>query len=200
MYIKIKRICETDAPFDLFLDAGNDWTHFQHLHHKSHAEVRLLYKKDLREVFFYKARVLYPLPIYRRFLVVREYVPEQFSYKQVYYDLTNGRIHYLNGRNIKKEKSVVGVAEFWFSVPAFWGLFPQLFAWIFKFRMRSVMKEDNVMIRERIRIGGVASGRCAPPIPDAFNFYEELMGKWPPPAKFEFVDETYENVAKGNGL
>ena len=194
MYIKIKRIFETNVPFDIFCESVNDWTHFAHLHRKSHAELRLLYKKGDREVFFYKARVLYPFPIYNRFLVVREYRPDQLCYRQVYYNLRNGRIHYLNGFNIKKDKTVMGIGEFWFSVSPIWKFFPRLLFWIFKWRMDQVLREDNQMIGERAKHQLGSSPSCAPPIPDAFDFYEELINKWPPATEFEYESYSFDDL------
>ena len=196
LYIKIRRSCEANAPFNLFLDAGNDWTHFVHLHRKSHAEYRLICKTGNKEVFFYKSYLLYPLPFYSKYLAVREYIPEQFSYRQVYYDLKNGHVHYLDSRNIQKENTVIGIADFWFSVSPLWRFFPNLFFWIFKRRMNCLMREDNEMIKDRIQNGGATAAACAPAIQDAFGFYDEQIKKWPPKAEFEFETYGYEDLFK----
>ena len=195
-YIKIRRSCEANAPFDFFLDAGNDWTHFVHLHRKSHAECRLIAKTGDREVFFYKSYLFYPLPFFSKYLVVRQYMPEHFSYRQVYYDLSSGRVHYLDSTNIKKENTVIGIADFWFSLSPFWRLFPFLFFWLFERRMNHLMKEDNTMIRERMKNGGVSATACMPPVQDAFQFYEEQIKKWPPAAKFEYETYAFEDLKK----
>ena len=62
--------------------------------------------------------------------------------------------------------------------------------------MNRLMKEDNVMIRERMKIGGATSMACAPAVQDAFGFYEEQINKWPPPAKFKFETYAYEDLLK----
>ncbi len=196
MYIKITRVCETNAPFDIFENATNDWTHFMHLHHKSHADFRLLYKQGNREIFFYKSWVIYPLPFYTRYIVLREYIPEQCGYKQVYFDVANGRTHYLNGIITEGNGTVKSTGEFWFSVPWIWKFFPRLFFLFFKTRMRRVMREDNSMIMERIPLDGIENQKCAPVIPENFNFYEEFTRKKvPPPAQFEFTDHVFQHLS-----
>ena len=197
MYIAIKRICEVNAPLDIFAEAGNDWTHFAHLHRKSHLEFRLLYKNGVREIFYYRARTIYPLPFFTPFIVFREYHPEQRGYRQVYLDLKSGRVHYLNGKNEQHGENVLGTGEFWFQVSWYWKYFPGLFAWLFKKRMRSVMNEDNVMIRERISLKGMDNANCAPALPERFDFFEDMMKNGYPETPFLFSDHAFEDVMKG---
>src|SRR2546426_4213159 len=100
MNIGIVREVGVLAPLDLTAETANDWTHFVHLHRRSHLEFRMIHKAGNREMFLYKARLLYPFPFYTPFLVVREYVAEQNGYRQFYLNLRNGRVHYLNGSNL----------------------------------------------------------------------------------------------------
>lgn len=196
MYISVKRVCESNAPLELVVEAGNDWTHFTHLHRKSHLAFQLLYKSGHREIFFYKARILYPLPFYTPYIVFREYVPERQCYDQIYQDLRSGRVHYLSGSHASLGDTVLGTGEFWFSVSSFWRYCPRLFFWLFKRRMRGVMEEDNRMIRERMRLGLASHAECDPRVPESYDLYADLMGKGLPEAEFTFSDHVFTDLRR----
>src|ERR1700722_3040245 len=198
MYINIKRIHDAKVPFDVYIEAGNDWTHFKHLHRKSHAEFKLLFKSETREIFIYKSRLLHPLPFFNTFIVFREMTAATASYRQVYYDIKTGRTHYMRGVNEQLADGVVrGTGEFWFDVPDYWRFFPGLYFWLFKRRMRSVAREDNVRMRERIREGIFNRAACAPPVPELFDFLEALMKDGYPQPAYTFSDRFFEDIEKG---
>jgi len=186
MYFHIKRVHEAKIPFNIYLEAGNDWTHFLHLHRKSHALFQLLYKSGGREIFLYKTRVIYPFPIYNTFIVFREQAPEQAGYKQLYINIKNGRRHFLSSKNEELEDRVRGTTEFWFDVPAYWGLAPKLFFRLALGRMKAVADEDDVMMRERMEHGAYSRPACTPDVPPAFDFYHDVMEKGAPKAEHSF--------------
>lgn len=198
MYINIKRIVDAKVRLDVFAEAGNDWTHFTHLHRKSHLAFKLLYKSATREMFLYKSRLLYPLPFYNTFIVVREMTPATNSYRQIYHDVHSGRTHFMRGVNEQLPDGIVrGTGEYWFDVPDFWRLFPGLYFWLFKKRMRAVAIEDNVMMRERIQHGVYNRPACAPEMPENFDLMDDLSkGGLPDPA-FSFADRFFEDIEKG---
>ncbi|MGA2052317.1 MAG: hypothetical protein ABSH19_03290 [Opitutales bacterium] len=198
MYINIKRIHDANVPFDVYIEAGNDWTHFTHLHRKSHLAFRLLFKSATREIFLYKSRLLYPLPFYNTFIVFREMTPATGSYRQIYHDVNSGRTHFMRGVNEQLEGGIVrGTGEYWFDVPNFWRFFPGLYFWLFKKRMRKVAKEDNVMMRERILHGVYSRPACSPPVPDTFDLLDDLTKGEYPKAMASFSDQFFEDIVKG---
>ncbi|MES2206937.1 MAG: hypothetical protein V4525_09110 [Pseudomonadota bacterium] len=197
-YLYIKRTVETNAPLDMFAELGNDWTHFIHVHRKSHAAFQLLFKKDKREIFFYKSYLFYPLPIYKSFIVFREYVPEQNAYRQIYMETGSGRVHYSNNYNISSGSNSLGIAEFWFSTSKFWTLFPKLFFYLFSRRMRIVAHEDNMVMKERLESGVINQPACAPKVDESFDFYIEKTANGFPIPLYRWEDHYFEDIMTGH--
>jgi hypothetical protein len=199
MYIKFRRISEMKVPFDVFAEANNDWTHFTHLHRKSHAEFRLLYKSGRRQIFLYKTRLFPPLPFCESFIVMREEMPEQAGYRNVYLHVRTGRVNYLDGSTVQGKETVEGIGEFWFEVGWPWTWLPGVFAALFRRRMRQVLEEDNVLMRERIKLGAFSSERCAPPQPKEYDFYVDMMKDgFPKPAR-SYEDRKLDDLMPKDG-
>lgn len=175
--ILIKRNFEFKVPYELFLESQSDWTHFMHLHRKTHAEFRLLYKRGGREIFLYKARPFFLWPFPQTFIVFREYLAAGDGYRNIYLDTQTGQCHYLNGYAFRKGDSTVSIGEFLFSLPSFWRLFPSLFFWIFRQRGMKVFEEDNWWLAERLAAGNVPAHEvCAPEVPEGYDLYDDLYG------------------------
>ncbi len=174
--IYVQRTCELEAPFDICEESSNDWTHFTHLHRKAIVGYRLLNKKGLREVFLYKARVLYPLPFYDHYVIFRNYEPQQNGYKNVYLNVRTGQLNYLSGYVIQKGKSSLLMADYLFNMSWYWRFFPGFFLWVFRRRMRSVMDEDNQWIYERMKQKEPYSNKaCAPVVPEEYDLFKDLF-------------------------
>jgi hypothetical protein len=188
MYIRIKRTCEGPGPFHLAAEAGNDWTHFAHVHRRSHMVFKLLHKSGNREIFYYKARTLYPFPFYTPYIAFREYAPEQNGYKQIYYDLRSGRVHYVSASHAMKGSNVQTIGEHWFDLPEYWRFFPKLFMLLFKIRMKRVMQEDSEMLREEVEAGIEGSDACLQSSLAEFSLFDEMTGAGFPKAAFAYED------------
>ena len=188
MRIEFKRICDVPAPIDIVTETVVDWTHFMHLHRKSHLEFRLLHKEGRRETFLYKARLIYPLPFYRTFIVFREYLPEQRGYHQFYLHVKTGAVHYLNSVVEQGSNSALSTGIFSFDSSRFWKWFPWLFKKLFALRMRMVQKEDDVWIKGRIAVGGYNESACAPFNPEQFDLFDELLKKNLPTPEMRMQD------------
>ena len=174
MYIYMQFKYVFRAPFEPCAEAALDWTHFIHLHRKSHKEFRLLFKSGRREIFLYKTR-FHPLPFGKTFIAFREYIPEKSGYRQTYMDAGNGRTHYQDNESVKDGENVVNTSNYYLQVSCFWKFFPKLFLWLFKRRMRAVVEEDNAWLRERIRQGIFTHAQCAPPAPETFDQLDDFM-------------------------
>ncbi len=177
---------------DIIAENANDWTHFTHIHHKHIAEYKLLYKRENREIFLYKSRRLYPLPWFDYFIVFRDYRPEQLGYRNVYYHLKTGRVHYNNSYTRSTEDGGIElVGELVFDLPFYWKYASGLFFWVFKKRMRGLIDEDNIAINERISMKGFDTAPCRPRVPDSFDFFEEFFGDRDlPVADIRFLDRS----------
>lgn len=174
--VSVKRTCELRAPYAFCLESQTDWTHFTHLHRRSHAGYRLLYKKDRRTMFLYKARCVHPLPWYNHFLVVRDDDPSGTAYRNIYVDVVSGATHYLYAHAVCNGETTSLIGEYVFSLPDYWRWFPRIFFWLFKRRMRTVMEEDNQWIGERMVLGDVTEGAaCAPLIPESFDVFRDTV-------------------------
>jgi hypothetical protein len=175
MRIQFKRICESNAPLEILANANNDWTHFLHLHRKSHLDFRLLFKDGKREIFLYKARLIYPLPFYRTYIAFREYLPEQRGYHQFYLNVGTGKVNYLNNSTTMKGPFAVGSGTFVFESSRIWKWIPWIFKKLFAFRMRAVQSEDNIWMAERMKNGVFEESACATPVPEKFNLMDEFL-------------------------
>lgn len=199
VYISIRRTVESDAPLDLTVQIMNDWSHFKHLHRKSHREFRLLHKEGNREIFLYKARYLFPLPFGKSFIVFREYTPETKGWRQFYYDIKSGRVNYnFTGVIEREDGSVVTYGNCLIPVSPLWRLFPRLFVWLFKVRVDAVADEDEDMMRERINLGGFDNRACAPPDEASYDFIRAALKDGLPEAFSHFEvarRETYRKAA-----
>lgn len=196
MHIGIKHECEITAPYDVVLDITYDWTHFLYLHRRSHAEFKLLFKSDKREVFFYKAKILPPFPFYKYYVVFRDYQPERGGYRQIYYDLKTGGINYLDAYTVKNEKTCSSIGEYVFEVPGYWRLFPGLFARLMKARHHRVVEEDNELVRERLKVDNKESPACAPVVHSKFDLFEDYLKQGIPRTDFAF-DQYFFNDLMG---
>ena len=175
MLVSFKRICEYDAPLDVIAESASDWTHFAHLHRRSHLEFRLLSKSGNRETFLYKGRIIYPLPFYWTYIVFREYLPDQRGYHQCYLNVKTGKIHYLNHRaEIFDGRSRIE-GSYRFEVARFWKLIPRVFQFLFAARMRRVMVEDDEWVAERLKNGVFENSACSPKVPEQFNLMDEFL-------------------------
>jgi len=186
----------------MLLDITYDWTHFLHLHRKSHGEFRLLHKSEKREIFFYKARIIYPLPFFRKFLVFREYQPEVGGYRQVYYDLSTGGITYLSAftRHNKDRDSYSCMGEYIFSVSWYWKLWPRLFSIIMKQRMGRVIEEDNELVRGRAEVGGKERLACAPKQVTTFDLLDDFLQAGLPKTEAHFYQHFFSDLLVGQPL
>jgi hypothetical protein len=196
MELKIRRVTEMKTPFYIVAEGAIDWTHFSYIHRRSHKVFRLLYKNENKLVIFYKARVLYPFPFFKNYLIVREDLPAQFGYQQVYMDLSNQKIHFLRATVEKNKETASIVGDFVFDVGNFWKLFPSLFFFIFKLRMRTVMSEDNVYMAERQRLGTPTDESCEVKVPKQFCLLAEYLSKTPLPAHFDFQDHVLTDLSQ----
>jgi hypothetical protein len=176
---------------DIIADNANEWTHFTHVHHKHIAQYVLLYKREHREIFHYKSRRLYPLPFFDDFIVFRDYRPEQMGYKNIYYHIKSGRMNYLNSYTKEKPDGSVELSgEFVFELPFYWKFAPWFFFWAFKKRMGGLIKEDNVLIKERIQMKGFDTKPCRPLIPESYDMFDAFYGDTLPAADSRFLDRT----------
>jgi hypothetical protein len=190
MFITVKRICEIDAPLDMVADSAADWTHFTHIHRKSHKQFRLLSKDGPREIFLYEARMLYPLPFFRTFIAFREYKPEQKGYVQYYLHPKTGVVHYLTTKTISEEGVTKVIGEFSFEVSRFWKFFPRLFIRLLSFRMREVKEEDDEWIETRLEEGVFENKSCLPEIPERFNLMDEFLRDGIKPSEMTLIDHV----------
>ena len=170
-----KNVVSQQRIFDALCENQVDWTHFLYLHRKSTLEYRLIFKRDHREIFVYKARLLYPFPFHDTYIVFRENIPGQHGYRNIYYNLKNGRIHYLNAYTTQKDETAILAGDFLFCLPSYWRFIPKLFFWFFKRRMNGLMDEDSEMIVERIRRQKADSPTCAPQIPEQYDLFDALF-------------------------
>jgi hypothetical protein len=197
MYVAIKRVCELKAPLDLCAENANDWSHFAHVHRKSHVGFQLIQKSENKEVFLYKARLLYPLPFFITYLAIREYLPEQIGYRQVYINLKNGQKSYLSSSVVQNKETVSIIGDYRFYVSGIWKLCPRLLFWIFRMRMKKVMDEDNEVIREQIALGdfkGVAN--CQGMAATTQDVFAKHFQKTMPDAELKFEDYAYADLTK----
>lgn len=173
--IHIHRDLEIKAPFKICNDANKDWTHFSHLHRRTIAAHHLLHKSPGREIFLYKSRCLFPFPIYEYYIVFRDY-PTPQSYRNIYVNAKSGRMHYLNVNMVSRGETTSAISDYLFSLPRYWWLFPKLFLWIFRKRMRTIVEEDNEWIREQMDPDNLVTNEtCAPVVPEVFDPLEVLF-------------------------
>jgi hypothetical protein len=175
MWVSFKRICEYDAPLNVIAESASDWTHFTHLHRRSHLEFRLLSKSGKRETFLYKARIIYPLPFYWNYLVFREYLPDQCGYHQCYLNIRTGKVHYLNHRAVTVSGRSRIEGTFRFEIAGFWRLIPGVFRFLFTRRMHRVMLEDDSWVADRLKNGVFENPSCSPKTPEQFDLMTELL-------------------------
>jgi len=193
MYISCKRVWEAKAPFELCVEIANDWTHFVHLHRKSHKSYRLLYRAPGREIFHYQARILYPFPLFTDYIVMRNEVPERHGHEQIYLHVKSGRVTFQRSTTMRDGDKTQVIGEYIFDVPSYWRPFSGIFFWIFKYRMRKVMWEDNEQIVERMRSGIRDNPTCAPSVPTTFDLFEDLKLRIPK-ADVHYEDHVYEDL------
>ena len=173
--IHIRRNLRVRTSLKILNYINNDWTHFPHLHRKTIADHRLLYKEGKREIFYYKSRCLYPLPIFEHYLVFRDY-PTDHSYRNIYINIRTGQAHLLNSAVYSEGEVMLNVSDYLFSVPSYWRLFPKLFLWVFKKRMRRVLDEDNEWNMELNKAENlVDNSTCAPAVPESFDPFDHLF-------------------------
>jgi hypothetical protein len=174
--IFIRRDCEVKAPYSLCLENINDYTHFTHLHRKAILEYRLLYKLGNREIFLYKARRLYPFPFYDTYVVFREYVKADGGYSTLYLNVRSGAVHHLKGWVVDHGETCSIMGDFVFTLPSFWRLFPKLFFWVFKRRMKAIFDEDCQWFKGRMaEDASPDSPGCAPYVPETYDLFLDLF-------------------------
>ncbi len=143
MQIFIKRKLKVNADAHLVFENANDWMHFAFVHRRSHSVFKPLVQVENRTIFFYKARLLYPFPFFRTYLVVRQDEPEQKGYQQIYLGL-NGEVEsYLKARCYIENGVPIQEGRFLLQVHWYLKPWPKLFASIFRVRMYKVALEDN---------------------------------------------------------
>ncbi len=196
--IRVSRTVEFRAPFDFVADSVEDWTHFSHLHRKSISGLTMLSKQGRRSVFLYKARRLYPLPIYDYYVVFREDRPEQHGFRNVYINSKTLAAHSLDVRTEKHGDLAVAVGEHLFSLPSYWSILPKIFMQAFlvlyKWRMDKILDEDFEWIYERmIKEGAAGPSQCAPAVPLNFDLLEQFFEKAPVTPDISFQYRVVEN-------
>lgn len=190
MILKLRRVTEVKCPLQIVAEGATDWTHFTFIHRKSHKVFKLIKKDGLDSVFFYKARVLYPFPVYKSYIVVRRELPEQWGYEQVYHDLASGKTHFLKAITVQNLETCSIVGDFEFDVASFWRLFPRIFFFIFKMRMRRVMAEDNIYMKERVRSGVSTQINCEIEVPQSYSLLLEYKKQNSGKRSIDFQDHV----------
>lgn len=181
--ILVKRIDEYKNPFDIVFESNQDWTHFTHLHRKTHVRYRLLYKNGNRQIFLYKGRRLYPLPFYDDYIVFREDRPSQHGFRNVYIHAKSGHVHTLDVTLKSQGKGTLIVADNLFSLPSYWRFLPKfflrIFLWVYTSRMDRVMEEDLDLINDRVKQGRMPTidDSCAPTIPEVYDILDDFFKK-----------------------
>ncbi len=180
--ILVSRTVEFKAPFQFVVDSIEDWAHFGHLHRKSIAGLSLLSKSDERTIFLYKARRLYPLPVYDYYIVFREEMPSQYGFRNVYINAKTGASHTLEVKAEWQVDRAIVVGDHLFSLPSYWRWLPKfflrLFLQVYHWRMDKILDEDFEWIYERMTMEGPpASGSCAPAIPESYDVLENSFKK-----------------------
>lgn len=177
--VSIKRVFDFKAPYRIVLENQEDWTHFIHLHRKSHAEFRLLFKRGNREIFLYKARLFFGFPFFSKtYIVFRDNMPEKACYRNVYLDVGTGQVHYLNGKVVSKGETTETEGEFIFSASPFWRFFPKLYFWLFQWRGSRLLEEDNWWMAERMAAAKTTyDDFCAPEVPELYDLFDDLYGE-----------------------
>ena len=199
MIVSMLHTTKIVAPFGLVVENANDWTHFKYLHRKSHAEFKLLHKEGSMEIFFYKARIFYPLPFYNYYICFREAIPSQNGYRQVYLDLRTGKTHFLDSRTLDEGSTVSILTDFRFAVSQWWKLWPGLFGRLYKRGMREVIREDCDHLRERIQLGAFSNDKACAEIcvPEKYDFYLDYFKNGIPKAQIFLEGRLFEDLKTG---
>ncbi len=194
MYLFLKHEIEYKAPAEYILDADLDWTHFTHLHKKSHKLFMLLAKTPDYSVFLYRTRYVSFLPFSTGFVVFREYLPESEGYRQVYIPVNGGNPNVLESTHIRHEEkgTITSSAKFYFWLNWYWRLVPSLFCNLLRMRMIKVWNEDFSMIKERIAKQSTTNQACSTPLPDLFRF-DRVFLKEMPEAQVAFYGKMYKD-------
>lgn len=169
-----------------------DWTHFLFCHRRGIKTFKLLYKKGSREIFFYEARILFPLPFTRRYIVLRNYEKELGRYRNLYHDLKSGLNTYLDARVINNGESVSMLSDYLYELPDYWRPFKKIFFAIFKSRMRVLAEEDNEMFLARMKNGFWENPACAPLVPQEFDLFTECFTPDKLQGAPDFIDHSCE--------
>lgn len=195
--VSIRRVCESRAPFEFCVENYVDWTHFVYVHRASHVQYRLIHKDGRRCLFLYRARPLRLAPWTDDYIVFREVSEDGAGYLHAYLHVKTGRLHRLEARTIPNGETTLMTAEFLFELSDWWRLFPRLFFWIFRWRMRRVMHEDNAVLREWLELGRIPRGPCSPEVPETFNLIDTAFpgGALSREADVRFEDHFLENFA-----
>lgn len=180
--ILVSRTVEAKAPFKLYYDLNQDWTHFSHLHRKAIVSHRLLFKDDKREIFLYKARRLYPFPFYDDYIVFREDVPSQNGYRNVYVNTKSGHVHTVEVKLESQGDRTLMVGDHLFSLPSYWRFLPKfflrIFLWVYRWRMDQILDEDHGLIYESMKMGcPPTDDSCAPVIPETYDVLDVFFKK-----------------------
>ena len=196
MILKLRRITEVRCPFQIVAEGAVDWTHFSYIHRKSHRVFKLIKKDGFESVFYYKARMLYPFPIYKNYILVRRELPTQWGYEQVYYDLSTGKTHFLKAVTVENGETNSIVGDFEFDVSTIWMRFPKLFFFIFKLRMRRVMNEDNMYMKERMHLGVSKQVNCEIKVPETYSLFADYRKENPEENRIDFQDHVLVDLTK----
>ena len=184
------------CPFYIVAEGAMDWSHFTFIHGKSHRIFKVFKQTSDRLVIFYKARIMYPFPFYNNYVIVRKNLPDQFGYEQIYYDIKSAKTHYLKAVTINNGETSSIIGDFLFDVSPVWKVVPGLFFKIFKLRMRRVMNEDNIYMRERLLNGQKSNPACEFKIPDEYDFLDDFKSRNPMGTEFDFCDHTVTDLLK----
>lgn len=183
MRIVVQRKLRVRSPAQLVFANSNDWRHFAYIHRRSHALFKPLIQMGGRCVFLYRARILFPIPIFQNFLVVRQEDVDGLGYQQIYLDLNGDVKSYLRARCYVENGVTVQDGRFVLKVPWLLRWTPGVLVWIFARRMKRVADEDGVYLKEAKSHQSPEGLQCQfddGRLDQEFNQFQRMLDETPP--------------------
>jgi len=190
--INIKTISKAKTKKNICWDVLIDYTHFLYRHKSSFDYFEVIKDDADLQIFYYETKLFPWLPISptKKFISIKEIDNENYSFKQIYKDLSSKGCAYMKVKMIEKEKDNIEVTtKYKIEVGGIYYLLRRLAVFFIHLKTKQMWKEDKEMMIERLNSNLENEKICLGPQKKLYNYFKrEFDNKIPHDFKNEFFN------------
>ena len=169
-----------------------DYTHFLYRHKSSFDYFEVIKDDDDLQIFYYETKLFpwSPISPVKKFISIKEIDHDNYSFRQVYKDLSSKTHAYMKVNMLEKTKDNIEITtKYKIEVGTFYYLLRKLAVFFIHLKTKQMWEEDKEMMLERLNSNLESEKVCLGPQKKFYNsFKREFDNKIPNDFKNEFFN------------